>query len=72
MENNTENKSKDYKHAAIFTGAGAAAGGAVAATVGSIGLAAAGTAVSIGAAPLVAAGALVGLAAYGVKKLISS
>jgi hypothetical protein len=41
MENNTENKSKDYKHAAIFTGAGAAAGGAVAATVGSIGLAAA-------------------------------
>jgi hypothetical protein len=67
-----ENKKKDYKHAAIFTGVGAAAGGTVAATVGTAGLAVAGTAVSIGAAPIVAAGAALGLAAYGVKKLFWS
>ena len=65
----SQKKEQDVQSAVAYTAGGAVAGGAVAATVGGMGLAVGGTAVAIGTAPVVAVGAVVGLAAYGVKKL---
>jgi hypothetical protein len=59
------------KEAAGFATAGGAAGAAVAASVGGMGLAFGGTAIAITAAPVVFAGAIVGLAAYAIKDTLS-
>ena len=55
---------------AAFVAGGTAAGAGVSATVGGMGLLAAGTGVGIGMAPVAAAGAVAGAAAYGAKKAI--
>ncbi|WP_339381770.1 PspA/IM30 family protein [Dendronalium phyllosphericum] len=52
-------------------GLGAIGGAGVSATVGNMGLLAAGNGFSIGMAPVVAAGAVVGLGAYGLLKLLN-
>jgi len=66
-------RANDTKTEALKAGGaaavGAAAGGVVVATTGSIGVAVAGTAVSVGAAPIVAVGAVIGLAGYGIYRI---
>lgn len=62
-DDRTNNKALQAGGATV---AGAAAGAATWAAVGSGGLVIGGTAVAVGAAPIIAAGAVVGLAGYGI------
>lgn len=57
--------------AAAFVAGGLTVGVGVAVTVGGMGLAVKGTAVAIGAAPVIATGVVVGLAAYGLKEVLT-
>lgn len=66
-----DNKNEDYLKGGAAAVAGAAAGWAFAAEIGTMGLTAAGTGLSIGAAPVIAAGAIIGMAGFGIYKMFA-